>query len=201
MNIQGLEKSAKDYHKGAMAIASRLVGIPEQAIKTTPIIVKKGSQTFGLVLGKSNILNNMDYMQPFIMNGAFSLEIKMKLIYLLEKGEQLQVHNLLKLYEELSQNTKSHVREKVKEISNSSAWYKDISREINSKYKIQFSWEPHKLISNSALAFDRWRYVFEDIDKPTWFAGYIELQQAFDSRLNEIKSYKAHKPKNRAAEL
>lgn len=188
MNIQGLEKSAKFYHKGTMAIASRLVGVPEVAIKTTPIIVKKGNQTFGFVLGKNNVPSNMDYMQPFIMNGAFSLEIKMKLIYLLEKGVLLQGHNLLKLYEELGQTTKSHVREKVKEISNSSSWYRDISREINSKYKIQFSWEPHKLISNSALAFDRWRYVFEDADKPTWFAGYIELQQAFDSRLNEINS-------------
>lgn len=188
MNIKGLEKAAENYHKGTMAVVARLVGLPESLIKTTPIIIRKSNKTYCYISGSSNLQLDMDFVQPFIMNGAFSLEVKMKLLSILETGVQLRGHNLLELYKKLSDDTKLHTREKLKEIVIGSNLHKKTSSNLNSDYNIQFSWDAYKLISNSALAFEKWRYSFEDQDKVTWFAGYLELQQVLDTRLSIIKS-------------
>ena len=77
---------------------------------------------------------------------------------------------------------------KLKEMVGNSDLHKKIIRDLHSNYNIQFSWDAHLLISNSALAFERWRYSFEDAKKVTWFAGYLELQKTLNSRLSFLKS-------------
>lgn len=166
MNIEALEKAAENYHKGTMAVVEKLLGIPERYIVTTPIIVLKGSKPLCFVLDKTNIQPHVNFIQPFVMNGAFSLEVKMKLISLLETEKELRGHNLLKLFEQLTDQTKSHARESLKRIVKNSKVHREISREINSEHKVQFSWDAHKSISNSCLAFEKWRYSFEGKIKP-----------------------------------
>lgn len=103
--------------------------------------------------------HEMGYMQPYIVIGAFSLEILMKYLHILETGEVLRGHKLFDLYCQLSGETKKHMRAEVPKIA-STGLHREISKAINGE-NIQFSWEPHKLISNSSLAFERWRYSFE----------------------------------------
>lgn len=190
MDVESLRVSANNYHKGTMTLVSNLLGVPNEMIKTCPIVVRKRGDTLALALGTQGIANDMDYMLPYIINGAFSLEVKMKYLNYFETGVLMQGHNLLTLFEDLTDDTKNSIKQKLKEITSSSSFYRDINREINKTHKVPFSWEAHKLISNSSLAFERWRYSYEDKDKVTWFAGYAELQKAFDARIEVIKANK-----------
>ena len=188
MNIKGLEKAAENYHNGTMALVEKLIGVPERQIKTTPIIIRKNNKTFCYISEYSNLRPDCNFIQPFIINGAFSLEVKMKFLSILETGVQLRGHNLLELYEQQTNDTKLHIRNKLKEIVINSDLHKKTISDLHSNYNLQFSWDTHLLISNSALAFERWRYSFENANKVTWFAGYFELQQTLNSRLSVLKS-------------
>jgi len=187
MNKDAIEKSANFYHKGTMAILEKLIGTKASAIVASPIIFKKGTEIFSIVPGKKDITNNMDYMLSYIMNGSFSLEIKIKLLLLLESNKWENGHRLLMLYDKLSEPTTKFIEEALKEITSKTPIYKGINRKLNEEFKINFSWNAQKLISNSSQAFESWRYSFEKEKELTWFAGYLELQDALNSRIEMIR--------------
>ena len=187
MNLEMLEKSAQSHHKATEAIVAKITNDIFFEPDFFPIIVKKGEKVSCIVNANKDIKPNMDYIDSYITMGSFSLELKMKLLIFIESSEWERGHKLMSLYEKMSSKTKEQIRKSMESITKNSEFHKIGSKAINEDCKIQFSWKPHKLISNSSEAFERWRYSFEEKNMVSWFAGYSELQQAFDSRIIELK--------------
>ncbi|GAB0147655.1 hypothetical protein McPS_03950 [Marichromatium sp. PS1] len=187
MNIEKLEKAARSHHMATEAIVDRIINNDKYKPKSFPVIVKKGNEPICIIDASSKQTPNADFIEAYITMASFSLELKIKLILAIEKGKFERGHKLMPLYESLSSESKTHIQEKTREITKPSEWHKSIAKAINEKFKIQFAWEPRKLISNSSEAFEKWRYHFEENNKTTWFAGYSELQEAINSRIEQLK--------------
>lgn len=93
----------------------------------------------------------------------------------------------MSLYESMTAESKEDGRLTVADLTKNSEFHKLGSKAINENCKIRFSWNPHKLISNSSEAFEKWRYCFEGKSNVSWSAGYHELQQAFDARIRRLR--------------
>jgi hypothetical protein len=187
MDIKNLELCALRQDRATEAIVEKLVGLPARFIKVFPIIAKKGTFLHMYMPGNVGVNIDYDFVSPYIMNGAFSLELKMKYLHALETGEKMKSgHKLLELFAELSDETKKVIRNKLKLITKKSKLHQDTTKYFTQEANIQFSWEVHKLLSNSNMAFERWRYIYEGGDS-TWFAGYSELQESLNCRISELK--------------
>ena len=188
MNIDKLEKTALSHHMATVTIVDSIVGNGVYKPSFFPTIVKKGEDIFCVIDASSEMKPNVDLIDAYITMASFSLELKIKLLLAIEKAGFQRGHKLMNLYESVSEASKSHIRSKIKEITKKSEMHKLGAKAINEHCKVQFAWEPHKLIANSSEAFEKWRYHFEENSRITWFAGYSELQQAIDSRIDQLKS-------------
>lgn len=187
MNIEYLEKCAERYHIGTMAVVEKLVGLPSSMIKVAPFIAKKGANLiFYAPKGNVGIHPNNEYIHPYIMNGAFSLELKMKLLHAVETNSEMQGHNLSTLFGAMSDETKEYMREDIKQYVKNSEPHKD-TIDFFKKEKIKFDWQLHKMIEKSSLVFERWRYIYEGKDDPMSFVGYTEIQHALNSRIADLR--------------
>lgn len=187
MDIGYLEKCAERHHKGTLAIAEKLVGLPEALIESCPVVVKKATDIY-LYMPNSNAQHiDSDYVNPYIMNGAFSLELKMKFLHALETGTKLEAgHRLLDLFALLTNESKEFLRSNLKSMCKESEKCKATAKYFKHEIRVEFNWEMHKLLSNSDMAFERWRYIYEKKDS-TWFAGYTEIQKVLDLRISNLK--------------
>ncbi|WP_331352965.1 hypothetical protein [Cellvibrio sp. UBA7671] len=189
MNINYLEICTQRHHKATLALVEKLVGVPSELVETCPVIAKKGTELHMVMPGITGLTIDYDFVNPYIMNGAFSLELKMKFLNLIETGNKIEAgHRLLGIFSELSNDTKEFLRENLKIIVKNSSTCKEVTKILNQESKIQFNWDLHKLLSNSDMAFERWRYIYESSDDSTWFAGYSEIQKALDLRIADLKS-------------
>ena len=123
------------------------------------------------------------------MNGAFSLELKMKYLHYLETGKKIESgHELCGIFGELTNESKEALRENLKQVVKNCSVCKEAVKFFNSEYKIQFRWDIYNLLSKSNMAFERWRYMYEGKKDLTWFAGYSEIQASLDLRIENLKS-------------
>jgi len=96
MNLEHLEKCAIRHHKGTLAIVEKLVGVPESHIEMCPLIAKKGTVLHAYFPQTNGRAPDYDYLNPYVMNGAFSLELKMKYLHYLETAQKIEAnHNLI----------------------------------------------------------------------------------------------------------
>lgn len=188
MNLEMLQKSADSHHKATEAIVQKIVNNSFYHPVFSPIIVRKGGKVSCIVNASERVSPDLDYIEAYITMGSFSLELKMKLLIFVETDTWVSGHELMPLYEAMSIASKKHIRQKVDAITKNSKFHKLGSMVINENCKAQFSWRAHQLIANSSEAFERWRYRFEERGHVSWFAGYSELQQAFDSRIRELRA-------------
>lgn len=129
-----------------------------------------------------------DYVNPYIMNGSFAIELKMKYLHFLETGFKMKGgHRLRDLFDELSPKTRERIGGELRDIVHSSKLHKRIARYFNEEVKIQFRWDVEFLLQKANMAFERWRYIYENTDS-TWFAGYTEIANSIDARIKEIES-------------
>jgi hypothetical protein len=187
MNLKQLEKCAYSHHKATEAIVQKIINNNSFQPTFFPIIVTKGGNPICIVNASKDLPPNLDYVEAYITMGSFSIELKMKLLIFVESGKWVSGHDLKTLYEAMSPESKDHIRRTVETITKSN-FHRLGSKTINEECKVQFSWKADLLISNSSEAFEKWRYCFEGKGQPSWFAGYSELQQAFDARLKELTS-------------
>lgn len=185
MGINSLKLSANRQHKATMAIASRLVGVPEYMIVSCPVITRKAGGIYCYAPGIRGEMDT-DFINSYIMNGAFALELKFKYLHELETHSRLEEgHRLQSLFTALTNETKAKIRDSFKAYTKTNELCKEVTKVMQSQ-NIQYSWDLHKLLSNSNMAFERWRYIYEDQHDPTWFAGYSELQHSLDLRIAEL---------------
>ncbi|PVZ71603.1 hypothetical protein [Pelagibaculum spongiae] len=145
MNIESMEIHANRLHKGTMAILEKLTGMPEDKIPYLPIIACSKGKTRCFTPSATQGGSNPEYIASYIINGAFSLEIKMKYLHALETGHEIKGHKLLELFSALTDETKQFIRDDMSRITKQSQQYKELSQQLRQHVK-KFEWDVHKLL-------------------------------------------------------
>jgi hypothetical protein len=186
MNIDHLGKCADRQHKATLAVAQQLVGLPAPAIPSLPIVVRRGD----LLIYHSTVAGprqDMDYVNAYIMNGSFSLELRFKYLHALETGQKMQHgHELKGMFDSLTDYSRHALAAHFAAETKNNQICKQISVLLN-QHNLQFRWDLAFLLIRSNLAFERWRYIYEQKGDIAWFCGYTQIKAALDKRIHEIK--------------
>lgn len=112
----------------------------------------------GLELGTKAMTEMNLYGTPFIVNMAFAMELYLKCIYQLEnKNKKIpNLHELDKLFNVLSDDTKDFASKVFTVINEDLQTYKDIKDQIP-----DFEWTLSNVLLEGSRAFIQWRYSYE----------------------------------------
>lgn len=183
MNEDARKSTVKKFHKSTVLLAEKLVGRSADTFATFPFVAKAHNGYALFLPGQDQENMDYDYLHPYVVNAGLTLELKLKQVIFSESGKEARGHDLLKLYKELSKESKEFVSGGIDSRTKNSADHKAISDVAKSQLKIDFSWEVEFLLEKSAYAFERWRYLYEAQNSGSWFAGYIEIFDALDKCL------------------
>ena len=175
--------------KAVHLLAAKVSGCAEDELIAFPVIMRKGTRLWHVAIGGSESNPDADFIIPYVINAAFSLEMCLKLLLLRESGTCKNSHNLNDLYLAVSDESKVQMKLTFDEIVKDSDVFKDISRALNEVAKIQFSWNLDKLLAQSSTAFVDWRYAFEDSTSPSCFGGYYEIRTAILKAVTSIQEW------------
>lgn len=189
MDISHARKNAERFHKTTLLLASRVTGLPyaiflSGRFVTLPVIVGDGQRLAMFYQGGKGE-GDSDSITPYVVNGAFSLELNLKVLRYLETGAWPKGHDFKKLYRQLTQTSRDFLTSTIQEVVIRSEVHRQIEAAINQKMNIPFSWDVDSLIEHSSNAFVNWRYAFES--RPGWFAGYNEIRNAVVGRIRQIE--------------
>jgi len=184
-----LKIQVERFHKVAALLASKVTGEPfadmlSMNVDTFPCIVSDGSM-LSCVLARRPHRRDYDYITPYVVNAAFSMELRFKLLKLLETNEWISGHELIGLYNNQSDETKDYLDKELSSIVENSQFHKKLHQRINNELKIGFAWEMENLLTESSKAFEDWRYLFQN--KPGWFAGYKEITLCLSKRIKNVE--------------
>lgn len=183
MNIESLEKNIDKFHKATAHLAGAIIGVPAVCLREFPVVVKKEDELIVYGLGK---LTDTDFINPYVVNAAFSLELSLKLLHYLDQKKWKSGHNLCNIYTPLSPESKQQVLEIFNNTVKNSERHSEIFKVMNEQLRVSFSWDLTQLITKSSTAFEDWRYTFQT-KKTTWFAGYPEIRFAVHQRIEQLK--------------
>jgi HEPN domain-containing protein len=126
----------------------------------------------------------MDFLDPYVVNAAFSLELYLKVLLYFEKNIwRDNTHNLKRLFDELPKDSKTKINNDFLVLCLCLSDSRDIIRK-ETPFK-KFDWNLNELLLNSSNAFEAYRYAFEK--KQGWFAGFWELRTALINRIDELR--------------
>lgn len=181
------EIAAKRFHKAATVLASHAMGIALDELVSNeyalPVVVRDAGVIYVFNLGKESTKDN-DFIAPYVVNAAFSLELHLKVLCFLERRILTKVHHLSDLYSELSADSRAYINKKVEE-SRADGITPFVLAELAER-GISLDWTAQTLLQRSSQAFIAWRYAFDT--EAGCFAGYSELQSALEQRITDIKS-------------
>jgi hypothetical protein len=183
MSKDGRESTVRNFHKSTILLAEKLVGECADKFPTFPFVAGVPTGYALFVPGQDPNRIDYSYLHPYVVSAGLTLELKLKQLISVENGKETKGHNLLKLYKELSEETRKYVSNEVTFKTKDSVAHKTISDVAKSQLKIDFGWEIEFLLEKSAHAFERWRYLYEPDNTGSWFAGYIEIFDALDKRM------------------
>ena len=182
-----LYKEATGFHKTVQLIASKFTGYKAcHPDEHAPFIILFRSKDGVLVRAKivmpgadsEWIKDQDDYFTSLIVNAAFSLELHLKYLILVNENKDARGHKLLKLYEQLSPRTQANLQSVFSAISDRQPLIKQSLKAMKESDGIDIPWRIKDLLRESGKAFTKWRYLYEDPTKSTSFAGYGELVYA-----------------------
>lgn len=183
MSKGGRESTVRNFHKSTILLAEKLVGECADNFPTFPFVARMPTGYALFVPGQDQKMMDHSYLHPYVVSAGLTLELKLKQLISVENGKEAKGHNLLKLYNELSEESRKYVSNEVTSKTKDSVAHNAISDVAKSQLKIDFRWEIEFLLEKSAHAFERWRYLYEPDNTGSWFAGYIEIFEALDKRL------------------
>lgn len=129
---------------------------------------------------------DMDMVNPYVTNAAFSLELYLKVLLFVEQGRWSGGHGLLGLFAGLSKRSKAAIRTRFDLLVAENPDYIFIRHHIRSETSLkEFEWDLDVLLGNSSSAFVDFRYSFDR--GVGWFAGFWELKEALASRIVELR--------------
>lgn len=189
MDILHARKSAERFHKTTLLLASRVTGLPYDYFlgghfETLPVVVGDGKK-LSVYFEGGREGGDIELITPYVVNGAFALELYLKVLYFAETNSVARGHKLKGLYDRLTRGSKDFLADRVKGFIDFSKFHRDLGEVINRESKVPFSWDAQSLIAQSSDAFEKWRYAFEA--HPGCFAGYNELRNALVDRIGQIE--------------
>ena len=189
MDISHARKNAERFHKTTLLLASRVTGLPYAIFSsgrfvTLPVIVGDGQRLAMFYQGGKGD-GDSDAITPYVVNGAFSLELNLKVLRYLETSAWPKGHEFKKLYRQLTQTSKDFITSAIEEVVTRSKIHGQMEAAIKRQMNTPFSWDVDSLIEQSSNAFVNWRYAFES--HPGWFAGYNEIRNAVVGRIRQIE--------------
>ncbi len=185
--LDRLFKEATGFHKTTCLLASKFTGVKYYDADThLPFsMLFRGSDG---VLHRSIFKDDKadeawredadSYFSALIVNGAFSLELHLKHLYLLIEDKHVRGHDLSSLFQGLSENIQISLETIFQTISESQPLIKKSFDAINKEQGITRRWAIQTVLQESAKAFESWRYCFEGESKGSSFAGYGEAVYA-----------------------
>ena len=175
---------AQKFHKSTVLLAEKLVGMSSEKFFTFPFVAKVDENYACSVPGQDPSKIDIDYLHPYVVNAGLTLELKLKQLLMIENSENVRGHNLGSLYRSLSSESKYFIYSHVLKHTSDSLDHQAITQAAKTNFNLDFKWEAEFLLEKSAYAFERWRYLYEKDNKGSWFAGYIEIYNALDERIN-----------------
>lgn len=194
MDLVHAHKTAHRFHMSATVLGSCVM-------ETRPEIVFRDKMSLPIIVRHDGIIyclsdvqksgrydlptDSSDFISPYVVNGAFSLELHLKLLVFCEKKTwPNKEHKLENLFELISVKSRKNIDDKIgEELSRS----KYIQQSINllKQHGVEIEWNAQSLIKRSSQAFINWRYAFEST--AGCFAAYSELQKALKICLSEYE--------------
>jgi hypothetical protein len=123
-----------------------------------------------------------DFIAPYVVNGAFALELHLKLLGFLESRTWSKKHALDELFDALSAESRAAIDAAVGESLSGSPFLRDALAILKAK-GVLIDWNTRSLLKRSADAYVNWRYAFEST--PGCFAGYSEIQNALEREISK----------------
>lgn len=186
MDLVHAKKSANRFHKATVALASIAMGLEEKRVVddkySLPLVVQENGKIFVLNMGTPH--QDDDFITPYIVNGAFSLELHLKLLNFLETNKWSKEHRLDTLFRNLSEKRKTAIEDIVGKRLQESPFLKQALTKLEQN-GVRINWTASELLRRSSDAYVAWRYAFEAI--PGCFAGYSELQSAILIQIQELE--------------
>jgi hypothetical protein len=185
MNIVHANKSAHRFHQATVALAARVMGIDVARVVrddySLPLVVQEGGVIHMVNLGTQR--GDDDFITPYVVNGAFSLELHLKLLGFLQSKDWSKKHALDALFDGLSEESRTAIDKAVGDSLTSSQFLREALALLKSK-GVNIDWNTRNLLKRSAAAYVNWRYAFEST--PGCFAGYSEIQKALAMQIRRL---------------
>jgi hypothetical protein len=185
MDLAHARKSAHRFHQATTALAARAMGLDvERVIRdgySLPLVVQENGAIYVLNMGTQR--QEYDFITPYVVNGAFSLELHLKLLGFLESKIWSKKHTLDELFETLSPESRVAINTAVGGSLSGSQFLRGALSLLKSK-GVVIEWNTKNLLKRSADAYVNWRYAFEST--PGCFAGYSEIQSAIAQQISKL---------------
>jgi hypothetical protein len=183
LDVSYLFKCAERQHKATVLLAERVTGVPSEAISSLPVLIKT-DRHMALFSYQVNGGDN-DFINPYLMNAAFALELYFKYLHAAESGQQLVGgHDLLTLFDNLSGESRKFI---------SAAWIDHLKTSEGCKLisflidqHVAFELDVRYFLKNGRHAFKQWRYMYEHRSDGAWLCGYSQIRRAILARAREL---------------
>ncbi len=146
-----------------------------------PLVIQEEGVIYVLNMGTQR--KDDDFITPYVVNGAFSLELHLKLLGFLQSKVWSRKHGLNELFDGLSEESRIAIDAAVKDSLSTSEFLRKALSLLESKGVI-IEWDTRNLLKRSAAAYVNWRYAFEST--PGCFAGYSEIQKALVREIERL---------------
>lgn len=185
--LDRLFREATGFHKATCLLASKYTGVKYYDAESHlpfPMLFRRADgvlirSTFEDCSADEAWRKDADsYFSALIVNGAFSLELHLKHLYLLIEQRQARGHDLFKLFQGLSEYTRTNLETIFQAMSASQPLIKTSFEAINRELGVTRNWSIQTVLQESARAFESWRYCFEGDSTASSFAGYGEAVYA-----------------------
>lgn len=107
---------------------------------------------------KLSLTNDVEtYIAPFIVNAAFSIELYLKCLYMIENNKPSRyTHNFFDIYKHLSNDSKGFIEAVFNMLLEQDSLFKELQKRIPST-----DTEFESILREAGNAFARWRYSYE----------------------------------------
>jgi hypothetical protein len=189
-NVDYAFKQADRFSRSAVLLANAMVGVVDiranlEQRRFLPVVIKDGDRMY-CFFNSPTKNSDMDFLNPYIVNAAFALELYLKVLLYGQRNKWENSHELHGLFTKLSRQSQESIKSRFR-ATTSEVQYMTVRDTVRKDTALtDFDWDIDVLLANSSHAFVQWRYPFEG--NLGWFAGFWELRQAI---VYEIKSSRA----------